>query len=313
MLKDFDLNTLQVLNAVIECKSVTEAANTLNMSPSSVTYAINKIRKITANPIFTRAKHGVSPTTMALELNNRFIKAMEIIQEGMKFSSNTLNLDVESSITISTYTYLELWFTCLLLKDDVMSRIRLNFIKHQKNIQTRVSQLRNHEVDLDIGSALPYDPSIISQKIVSSKYKVLASANNSIVGDELTLESWKRCKHIKWTKMYDELYSSIDDAKLIDEMNSLDVEIISDSSLNSLFICSLTDYLLVIPEYLEDFFVKVLPVKSFDLPFETSTESSIYAHYHRTEKNSARINASVAVLQKLKTLTSAEELLPLFN
>jgi len=295
--KDFDLNSLLILNAVIECRSVTAAAKKMTMSPSSVTYAINKIRKITLNPIFTRSKNGITPTTLALELNQRYIKAISLITDGLDFSVNAEHPDVYRNITVSTYTFFELWFSHFVhQKQKLLDGLCLNFVTHPVSSEKRIVKIRNHEVDLDIGGLLPNDTSIISHKLYSSKFKALVSKNHPTIKDTLTLDDWNFNKHVKWAQISDEMLIQEGDANQVDPLLKRSIWIKSENSLNSLMICAMSDYITLIPEYLENFLVECLPVRVFDLPFETTMTSTVYAHYHRSAKRKEFISLCLDAL-----------------
>ncbi|CAM4066362.1 HTH lysR-type domain-containing protein [Rahnella bruchi] len=295
--KDFDLNSLLILNAVIECRSVTAAAKKMAMSPSSVTYAINKIRKTTSNPIFTRSKNGITPTTLALELNQRYIKAISLITDGLDFSVSNDNPDVYRNITVSTYTFLELWLSHFVNREQkLLDGLCLNFVNHPVSSEKRIIKIRNHEVDLDIGGLLPNDTSIISHKLFSSKFKALVSINHPTIKDTLTLDDWNMSKHVKWAQILDETLVQEGDANQVEALLKRSVGIRSENSLNSLMICAMSDYITLVPEYLEAFLLQTLPVKIFDLPFETTMTSTIYAHYHRSEKRKEFISLCLDAL-----------------
>ncbi|MBU9843627.1 LysR family transcriptional regulator [Rahnella ecdela] len=298
--KDFDLNSLLILNAVIECRSVTAAAKKMAMSPSSVTYAINKIRKTTLNPIFTRSKNGITPTTLALELNQRYIKAISLITDGLDFSVNSENPDVYRNITVSTYNFFELWFSHFVYQEHkLLDGLCLNFVNHPISCEKRIVKIRNHEVDLDIGGLLPNDTSIISHKLYSSKFKALVSRNHPSITDTLTLEDWKTNKHVKWAQIFDESFVQEGDANQVDPLQKRSVGIKSENSLNSLLICAMSDYITLVPAYLEPFLVESFPVKIFDLPFETTMTSTLYAHYHRSAKRKEFISLCLESLAKM--------------
>lgn len=283
--KDFDLNSLLILNAVIECRSVTAAAKKMAMSPSSVTYAINKIRKTTANPIFTRSKNGITPTTLALELNQRYVKAIALINDGLDYSANAEDPDVYRNITISTYTFFELWFSYYIhQQDNILDGLCLNYVLHPRSNDKRIAKLRNHEVDLDIGGLLPNDASIISHKLFSSGFKAMVSTQHATIKDTLTLDDWNNCKHVEWLQMPDESLVQDGDANQVEELEDRNYSIKSFNTLNSMMICSLTDCIMLVPEYVEDFLTAVLPVKMFDIPFETTKSSTVYVHFHRSAK-----------------------------
>ncbi|MFG6655661.1 LysR family transcriptional regulator [Scandinavium sp. M-37] len=295
--KEFDLNSLLILNAVIECGSVTAAAKKMAMSPSSVTYAINKIRKTTSNPIFTRSKTGITPTTLALELNQRYIKAIALINDGLELSSKGEESEVFRNITISTYTFFEYWFCYFINQQQTqLDSLCLNFVKYPTCKETRISKLRNHEVDFDIGGLLPNDASIVSHKLCSSRFKAMVSINHSTIRDSLSYEDWVNNKHVKWVQKPDETLVQDGNANQIEELHTRDVILKSASSLNSLMICSSFDYIMLVPEYMEEFLIEALPVKIFDLPFETTMTSTLYVHFHRSAKRKSFVSACLDTL-----------------
>lgn len=303
--RDFDLNSLSILNAVIECGTVTAAAHKMALSPSSITYAINKIRRKTANPVFTRSKNGIIPTTLALELNHRYVKAINLINHGLNVDGETHTTALNKTLTISAYTFLELWFAHSVFKDDGgYGDIMLNFVNHPKYNNKRISQLRNHEVDIDIGGMLPNDASIISCHLFTSDFSVMVNAEHPSIIDDFTLEHWCENKHIEWVQLSDELLINVGDANIVKEMRDRKIAISSATSLTSLMACAYTDCLMLVPRYLEPFLLSTLPVKFFALPFETTMTSSIYAHFHRSAKNSDVVSASLNLLKKLSQVTN---------
>ncbi|WP_189389303.1 LysR family transcriptional regulator [Buttiauxella sp. B2] len=300
--RDFDLNSLLILNAVIECRGVTAAAKKMSMSPSSVTYAINKIRRMTSNPIFTRSKSGIVPTTLAMELNQRYIKAMSLIHDGLDFSKKIKEDDVLRTITISTYTFMELWMSyAACSKEKIMGGISFNFVNRPGVNDNRIAKLRNHEIDIDIGGLLPNDASIISQKLFSSPFKALVSNNHPTIKDKLTLNDWNESKHVKWVLTDDETLNQSGDANIVNELTNRNVEICSASSINSFMICALSDYIMLVPEYLESFLGKILPVKFFDLPFQTTMTSTVFVHYHRSARRKQIISKCLSALDSISS------------
>ncbi|QCT18894.1 LysR family transcriptional regulator [Jejubacter calystegiae] len=297
--KEFDLNSLLILKAVIECKSVTAAAKKMAMSPSSVTYAINKIRKMTSNPIFTRSKNGITPTTLALELNKRYTKAIAMINSGLDFNDNAKSLEEYRSVTVSTYTILELWFSLFTYENNRRDGLSLNFVKHPASGEKRLSQLRNHEVDLDIGGLLPNDTSIISKKLFSSRFKVLVSKNHPTIKDTLTHADWERNEHIRWILPPDETIIQAGDANQVEELYNRKVGLSTGNALNAIMMCTMSDYIMLTPEYMEGFLTKYLPVRLFELPFETTMTSTVYAHFHRSARRKDFIGTCINALSKM--------------
>ena len=62
---DLDARALQVFVTIFETRSVTKASERIGVTQSAVSHTLEKLRKITGNPLFVRSAQGVMPTTEA--------------------------------------------------------------------------------------------------------------------------------------------------------------------------------------------------------------------------------------------------------
>jgi DNA-binding transcriptional LysR family regulator len=67
-LRHVDLNLLHVFEAVMQHRSVTQAAQALAVSPSAVSHALGRLRLALKDELFVRDDAGMHPTPRALEL-----------------------------------------------------------------------------------------------------------------------------------------------------------------------------------------------------------------------------------------------------
>lgn len=65
---NLDIRHLQMFIAVMELRNMTQAATALNIKQSTVSHAMDKLRMIFADPLFTRSGRGITPTPRAEEL-----------------------------------------------------------------------------------------------------------------------------------------------------------------------------------------------------------------------------------------------------
>lgn len=65
-----DLNLLTVFNAIAETGSVSAAAAQLSLSQPAVSHALNRLRRLTGDPLFVRGSGGLLATPRALEMRN---------------------------------------------------------------------------------------------------------------------------------------------------------------------------------------------------------------------------------------------------
>ncbi len=67
-LRNFDLNLLVVLNAILRHRSVSAAAEELCMSQSSASHALTRLRRLLGDELFVKTRNKMMPTPKALEL-----------------------------------------------------------------------------------------------------------------------------------------------------------------------------------------------------------------------------------------------------
>jgi DNA-binding transcriptional LysR family regulator len=78
-LRDFDLNLLVILHELLRHSSVTKAAESLGLSQSAVSNALNRLRKILGDDLFLRTSRGITPTRLAESMTGPITHALETI------------------------------------------------------------------------------------------------------------------------------------------------------------------------------------------------------------------------------------------
>lgn len=64
-LRNFDLNLLLTLHVLLEERSVTRAAERLNLSQSAISHSLTRLRDALKDPLFVRGRHAMTPTSKA--------------------------------------------------------------------------------------------------------------------------------------------------------------------------------------------------------------------------------------------------------
>lgn len=67
-LRNLDLNLLKTLDALLDERSVTRAAQRLALTQPAVSGMLTRLRECFGDPLFIRNRHGITPTLRALEL-----------------------------------------------------------------------------------------------------------------------------------------------------------------------------------------------------------------------------------------------------
>jgi len=77
-----DLNTLVILSALLEEENVSRAAVRPNLSQPAVSRALARLRDQFQDPLFTRSRHGMTPTPRAEALRrplNRLLDELSVV------------------------------------------------------------------------------------------------------------------------------------------------------------------------------------------------------------------------------------------
>ncbi|MCO5089949.1 LysR family transcriptional regulator [Bosea sp. (in: a-proteobacteria)] len=79
-LRNFNLNLLPILEALLAEQNLSRAAQKLGMSQSAVSHALAKLRSQFQDPLFVRSRYGIEPTAKALRLRAPVASALGVIR-----------------------------------------------------------------------------------------------------------------------------------------------------------------------------------------------------------------------------------------
>lgn len=83
-LQQLDLNLLTVLDALLETRSVSRAAEALHLTQSAVSNALARLRQLLGDPLLVRGRGGMVPTETALRLIEPVREALDNIREAVE-------------------------------------------------------------------------------------------------------------------------------------------------------------------------------------------------------------------------------------
>lgn len=272
-----NIKMLRVIHVMTMNKSVTKTAEHLNVSPGAISYMLNKARKETGSPLFLRTKKGMIPNRMAKQLSQRYIHITSKIYEDSH--ARLLNNKI---ITISTYSLLEFMISVSLSKKNGSS-IMFEFSPPEMDNDTRLRRLRSKEIDIDIGTRLEKDRSIIQTRLFSSELSIFMSKSNPKAEGSFTLQDWYDADHVRWSRRTDFICDDYDHANRFHNiMEQKKVSMVSSDSLNMAILCACTNHVMLMPTMLSKFLTNYLPVTLSLAPPELDMRFECYLHYHHS-------------------------------
>lgn len=113
-----DLNLLAVFDALYDLRSVTRAAQRLNLTQSAVSHALRRLRGSVGDPLFVRSGGALQPTARARAM------APEIREGLARLAAAMMPLEFDPARAVRTFTLAAGSYFCALLIPKLVARAR---------------------------------------------------------------------------------------------------------------------------------------------------------------------------------------------
>ena len=197
-LRKFDLNLLLVLDALLQDRSVTLAAQRLGISQPTASAALNRLRAVFQDDLFVKTPRGVEPTQLALELESVVSKILETVHNGV------LNRGIfDPATTERTFRLIagELGQTVFIDRllptfRKLAPRAHIQFIF--SDAQQRALALEDGRADLAMGYFPQFARTTLYQQLLYSRSFVLVARTDhpALCNGELTCVKLARLQHV---------------------------------------------------------------------------------------------------------------------
>lgn len=279
-----DLSLIKIFLVVYETNNISHAAQRLNLSQPSVTYKLNRLRRILDDPLFVRDKFGVKPTKLSQILYPSFAQGLGNIEEAI-LSAKTF--DPASATRIFRLGLSDLGEICLL--PSLISYLS----QHAPSIKIEVEEINSVRVEewlvsgfIDVAvfnSSYTVMPKIKSRNLFEEHYVCIAAKTHLRLraSTDLTLERYLKEKHvaIKSSTGHIEIEQKL---KAINVERSVVLEVPHFSVLEQ--IISQSNYLVTLPSRAAQVYARNGNVNIFELPFDVKPFSvSLNWHNHNDD------------------------------
>jgi DNA-binding transcriptional LysR family regulator len=190
-----DLNLLTGLDALLEQRSVQDAAAQLHLSPPAVSRTLGRLRAATGDALLVRNGREMVPTPHALALRD---EVHELVQRAAAILEPARELDLahlERTFTVRANDILLAAFAPGLLQ--VITRdaggVALRLLGENPEDDKNLSR---GEVDLDAGSLPDRSASIASHVVGTDEMALVVRAGHPLAAAALTLEAFADATHI---------------------------------------------------------------------------------------------------------------------
>jgi DNA-binding transcriptional LysR family regulator len=191
-----DLNLLVALDVLLTEESVARAARRLRLSPSAMSRTLERLRRVTGDPLLVRAGRGLVPSPRASAMREEVAR---LVQDGRAVLRPAAGLELVSlvrSFTIRTSDGFAETFGPELIRivGDEAPGVRLRFAR---KLDKDSAGLRDGSIDLETGVVdAAIGPEIRAQALFSDRYVAAVRAGHPLARGEVTPQDYAEARHV---------------------------------------------------------------------------------------------------------------------
>ncbi|MFL7890225.1 LysR family transcriptional regulator, partial [Enterobacter pseudoroggenkampii] len=195
-IRTLDLNLLKALDALLDERSVTRAAQRLSLTQPAVSGMLFRLRDYFDDPLFVRTSHGMVPTMRANELSapvKKILTDIAILLKPNKFDPMTVEL---------TYTIVATDYALKAVVVPLMAELkqRAPYIKiavRSVDNERMYQQLSRGEVDLALVTPQTTPEDLHGRALYEEHYVCVARCHHPLAASsKMTLEQFCKQEHI---------------------------------------------------------------------------------------------------------------------
>jgi DNA-binding transcriptional LysR family regulator len=193
---DFDLNLMRVFLTVLHERSVTRAAQRLNLTQPAVSYALARLRERFDDPLFVRTATGMQPTPIAFALAGPIERGMNSFAEAVNLRQRFDPATSTRRFRLSMSDIGEMVFLPVLMErlHALAPRLRVEVVEIA--LEQLPQALKDGEVDLAIGNLAGLGRHTRHADLFSERYACMGRRGHPVLSAGLTRGQFKRLDHI---------------------------------------------------------------------------------------------------------------------
>lgn len=271
-----DMRLLAVFDEVYKTRSVTRAAENLDIPQTSVSLALARMRRQFNDPLFVRTAEGMVPTPHAADLLRPLRQALELLRVATR---QQVVFDAGSSsrhfrICMTDVSHLEFLPRLIHRVAQVAPSIHIEVLRIGPDTRRL---LESGEADLAVGYMPELEAGFYQQQLFEQGFSCVVRKDHPRVGKRMTLTLFKREKHVAITAPgtgHDLLQQQL---KRLGVERRLALSLPTLPGLGNLLAQS--DLVATVPERVAQMLVSIAAVKLLAPPFELPA-FAIKQHWH---------------------------------
>ncbi len=194
-LRHLDLNLLLVFDALMQEQNLSQAALKLNLSQSTVSNALARLREQLGEPLFQRTARGMVPTPQAHRLYGPVREALQLLRIGLG-PQQQIDLSAELSFRVTMNDYAQAVFLPGLLKRFQSLAPQLVLAIQPDDADTLAKRLKSGELDVAIDYLNFNDDDLRYQPLIEETLAVIARGDHPDCQGQLTWTHYHDGEHV---------------------------------------------------------------------------------------------------------------------
>ncbi|MGE8671993.1 MAG: LysR family transcriptional regulator [Achromobacter kerstersii] len=187
---------MRVFLTVLHERSVTRAAQRLNLTQPAVSYALGRLREQFNDPLFVRTATGMQPTPVAFALADPIERGMNSFAEAVSLRQQFDPATSTRRFRLSMSDIGEMVFLPLLMERVHALAPRLQIEVLEVALEHLPHALKDGEVDLAIGNLAGLGRHTCHADLFSERYACMGRRGHPVLSAGLTRSQFKRLDHI---------------------------------------------------------------------------------------------------------------------
>lgn len=263
-IRNFDLNLLVVLDALLRERNVSRAAERLSLTQPAISNALNRLRSQLNDEVMIRTARGMQPTALAMSLEEPVRRALRQIETSLNASLAFDPARAEASFTLALTDYVE---------QMLMPGLSARLAQLAPAVNVRVvdlgqdfplQALESGQIDLAVGR-FPEPPVRASYRRWLEEDLVLVAAQSTPLPDPLSLEAFTGLRHL-WVSGAQT--KGMVDSWLEQQGLSRVLSYITPNYMMAPHLVAATDMSVVLPRRFARKYQQLLPLQARELPMD---------------------------------------------
>ncbi len=193
-IKNIDLNLLKALDALLDERNVTRAAERLSLTQPAMSGMLTRLRESFNDPLFVRSQRGVVPTQRALELAGpvkQVLAEIAVLLTPAEFDPATAEMTLSIAATDYALQAVAVPFVLELKKRAPRIRVALLPIENE-NLH---AQLERGDIQFVLLSPANCPPDLHARRLFDEEYVCVMRAEHPAAKTPLLLDEFCKLEH----------------------------------------------------------------------------------------------------------------------